>query len=290
MSEDNDVGAVAPATTEPVMEKDEVEEKAAPKPYEPPEDIGAFPADEEPEPAPVKTAAPAAASAPPPTYAPAYAPREDPWGKPVEYSGEDVYAKGSKLIEDHVRERVGALATTVGQVVSEMDRKIQALEAKLAASEGRSAPLPKVFIEREHKTAAQFCTTKLREFSEDPAWANPKVRGYMEAGVRQYLKEAAVKAKKSGDVSDYNFLTGDGFLEGVFHTAKVQAGYKRGVVPSDVSSPEATLEHVRSRGSVAEDDIEITPDMKAAAKAQGVPISKLKEQMRASQKWNKERA
>jgi hypothetical protein len=295
MSEDHDVGAVAPVTDEAapaaaVKDEPEVETPAAePKPYEPPEDLGALPEDE-----PIALASPAApALAPAPVPAQSYQPRSDVdvWGKSFEYSGEDVYAKGSKLVEEHVRERVSALASTVGQVVSEMDRKIKNLEAKLVAAEGRPAPLPKTFIAREHKTAADFCSTKLREFSGDPAWANPRVRGYMESGVRQYLKDAATKAKRSGDMSDYNYLAQEGFLDGVFLTAKIQAGYKGGAVPGEVSNPAAALEHPRSRGAApADEDVEITSEMKAAAKAAGVPLAELKKQLRASQKWNKERA
>jgi hypothetical protein len=297
MSDDHDVGAVAPAATDaPVAVKEpaegEGEVKVTPRPYEPPEDLGAFPDDEDGGGAPVKGVAADKPIVPAPTPPPTYSPRgeSDPWGKSVEYTGEEVYAKGSRVVEDHIRERVGALAVTVGEVVREQDRRIKDLEAKIEASRNAPTPLPKTFIEREHKTAAQFCATKLKEFSEDPAWTNPKVKGYMESGVRQYLKEAASKARKTGDMSDYNFLTDDGFLEGVFYTAKVKAGYKGGTVPSDVSSPQAQLEGVRSRGVTAEDDdIEITPEIKAALKAAHTSVADYKKEIRASQKWNKER-
>ena len=293
MSEDNDVGAVAPKETpEPaaaVKEGEEPEVKAEPAPYEPPEDIGAFPEDEEPA-APAAKATPAAPEPPPaPRYQPPAGPQPDPWGRPIEYTGEEVYAKGSKVVEEHVRERVGALAATAGAVLAEQAKQIADLRAEIAAMKGAPTPLPKTFVQREHQTAAKFCSEKLREFSGDPAWTNPKVKGYMEAGVRQYLKEAALKAKKLGDMSDYQFLQDDGFLEGVFYTAKVRAGYKGGAVPTDVSNPEARLETVRSRGKVDEgEDIEVTTGEKAALKDAGISVTEYKKQKKAQMKWNKE--
>lgn len=290
MSADPDVGAVAPEVTEPVATGavEEVEEKSEPE-YEPPADLGAFPADDDGDknPPPPPTAQPAAR--PEPEYRAPVGPQPDPWGKPVDYSGEDVYAKGSKVVEEHIRERVGALAATAGAVLREQAQKIADLEKRISEIGTKPAAMPRAFVEREHASAAKFVNDKLREFSQDPAWSNPKVKNYMEAGARQMLKDAAKKGTK-GDMSDYQFITDEGMLDGVFYTAKVRAGYRGGAVPSDVSSPAAQLAPVRSRGArPTDDDSDITPDMRAAAKANGISIADLKKQMRASAKWNGER-
>jgi hypothetical protein len=295
VSEDNDVGAAAvkdEPTPAPVAGGKEPEPKPEPEPtpYEPPEDIGAFPEDE---PAPALAKAAPAAAAPEPVPAPRYqppvGPAQDPWGKPIEYTGEEAYAKGSKIVEEHIRERVGALAQTAGAVFQEQAKQIADLRAEIAAMKGAPVPLPKPFVQREHQAAAKFCTDKLREFGADPAWSNPKVKGYMEAGVRQYLRDAAAKAKKSGDMSDYQYLSRPGFLEGVFLTAKIEAGYKGGAVPTDVSNPEARLETVRSRGKADEaEDIEITNEEKAALKSAGISLTEYRKQKKAQMKWNKE--
>jgi hypothetical protein len=295
MSADPDVGAVAPDVTEPVatgavVEDGEVEEKSTPA-YEPPADIGKFP-DDEPASGGREAVQPAAEPTrrPEPEYRQPAGPQPDPWGKAIDYSGEDVYAKGSKVVEDHIRERVGALANTVSAVVRDQADKIASLEKRLSELGSKPAAMPRAFVEREHANSVAFVNGKLKEFASDRAWADPKVRSYMENGARQLLKDAAVKGKK-GDMSDYQFISDEGMLDGVFYTAKVRAGYKGGAVPGDVSSPAAQLEHVRSRGvQPADDDADITPEMRTAAKAAGVPISELKKQIRASQKWNKERA
>ena len=78
MSADPDVGAVAPEVTEPVATGavEEVEEKSEPE-YEPPADLGAFPADDDGDknPPPPPTAQPAAR--PEPEYRAPVGPQPD---------------------------------------------------------------------------------------------------------------------------------------------------------------------------------------------------------------------
>ena len=159
MSADPDVGAVAPDVTEPVatgavVEDGEVEEKSTPA-YEPPADIGKFP-DDEPASGGREAVQPAAEPTrrPEPEYRQPAGPQPDPWGKAIDYSGEDVYAKGSKVVEDHIRERVGALANTVSAVVRDQADKIASLEKRLSELGSKPAAMQALTMTDEEGSGA----------------------------------------------------------------------------------------------------------------------------------------
>jgi hypothetical protein len=195
------------------------------------------------------------AAPPPPQYPQGYGqppygyvppqPQPPPQWQPPKYSGDDLLEKSSEVVDQHIRAYMAPLAQAL-------------LELRAQAMAPRQPEIHPAYVQERWRDVQNTVSGAMREFSEDPAFRDPKVKERIEGYLQGAMGDAYARAR-SGDFGGVDALRNPAFLQTVFYYAKAQAGYNKPLAPID--NPQASLQSTRPQPTsrkpkLTEDEIE----------------------------------